>query len=517
LDFSKDNKSGSRAIVGENLHFQGGFLSEFDGENIIENGFHLQCPDISLGTSVGAGSLTGTFAFMAVLKHTDKNGQVTRSAPSPIEVSSAVVSKKLVLNIFNMPFGRRVDNCVVEFYRTTNGPGTTFYYLREHPVDMYSGSGFAIQANIEDDTLDSAIVDNAIIYTAGGVLGNDPGPSCKFLTQGGNRLILGGLPDPNEIAYSKKKLFGETVNFSDFFRIRFDTSQYNILGGITAAGYMDGKFIGFKSNSIFFVAGDGPNEAGLDDNFTPPELISSETGCEEPRSVVLGPNGLFFKSRKGIYLLTRGLETQYIGAAVEEFNSYNVSSAVHIDQENRVVFTLVSSDTNKKFILSYDYFSQQWSVISGKRGIDGDLYNGQHLVLDSDLKAPVLQNGVDFLDGSSAYSMKVKTPWIKLSGLQDFGRIWSCTILGKYKATHTLTVKVYYDYDAVTATTYNVQPSNLDKQYQYRIHLAQQKCESIQFEIYDTAQSGESMELTALTLEVGLRKGSMKLPATRKY
>jgi predicted DNA-binding protein (UPF0251 family) len=97
--------------------------------------------------------------------------------------------------------------------------------------------------------------------------------------------------------------------------------------------------------------------------------------------------------------------------------------------------------------------------------------------------------------------------------------VWSATILGKYKSVHGLRVNVYYDYDETTVTTYTINPSSQDKQYQYRIHLGKQKCEAIQFEIFDIGQqdAGESMELTALTLEVGVKSGSYKLPATRKY
>lgn len=512
IEVNQDYSSNNRAILGKNLHFQGGFVAEFDGVNLVENGFLLP-PNIPILDVTAAGSLTGTYTYKVVYRYTDKNGQVNRSAPSPQVSTGSITSKKAALSINTSPFGIKPKNCVVEIYRTKNN-GSSFYYLTEVPVDMYSAASLAL---INDEATDSSIATNAILYTEGNILSNDPAPACKGVCQGGNRLFAWGLEDENEVAYSKKKLFGESVNFSDFFRIRFDSAQFSISGGVIACGYMDDKFIAFKKNSIFFVSGDGPNETGAGSSFTDPELITSDTGCTDPRSVVLTPMGLMFKGQKGIYLLDRGLNTKYIGSGVEAFNSYNIVSACHIDKKNQVIFSLISSDAAQKYQLVYDYFTQQWSVSKGLRALDADVLSGNHIVLDSTLKAPQSQTGSDYLDNSSAYSVRVVTPWIKISGVQDFARIWTASIVGKYKAPHTLRVTVYYDYATDYSEVFDIAPSASDSQYQYRIHLKKQKCESIQFEIQDLSQTGESMELTALTLEVGLRRGSMKLAASRKY
>jgi hypothetical protein len=224
-----------------------------------------------------------------------------------------------------------------------------------------------------------------------------------------------------------------------------------------------------------------------------------------------------FKGEKGIYLLNRGLSTEYIGAPVEAYNSYQVTSAVLLDKKNQVVFTLRgSNDSTQKFVLVYDYFTQQWSVNTGLVAIDSDVIDSNHLLLDSS-SITYTQSTSSFLDNAVAYSEKVVTPWIKVTGIQDYARIWKVLILGKYKSSHNLIVKAYYDYDDSYVETFTISPSNLDAQYQYSCHLRKQKCEAVKFEIYDTNASGESMELTALTLEVGVRKGSMKLAATRKY
>jgi hypothetical protein len=513
FEILQDYKSNGRAIIGKNLHIQGGFISEFDGSSLFENGFHVPPIEPTL-TGTGTG-ITGTYSYKAVFKYTDKNGQITRSAPSATS-SITVTNKAVQITLPSMPFGVKALNCEVEIYRTTNG-GSSFYLVKTVPATTMTTSNFAWSATIADQAADASITDNTILYTSGNILDNDPAPACKSVFQGGNRIFAVGLEDENEMAYSKEKLFGECANFSDFFRIRVDTAQYNTAGGLTAGGFMDDKVVLFKRNSIFFVSGVGPNETGVGGSYSNPELISAETGCTDPRSVILTPKGLMFKGDKGIYLLDRGLNTSYIGASIEEYNTYSVTGAVHIDKKNQVVFSLKKPQLNEGVLAVYDYYTEQWSIVPDTYAIDLDVVDGDLLVLNGTTNVPQVQDGSDFTDNSSVYSMKVKTPWIKVSGVQDYARIWSCTVLGKYKSAHDLIVKARYDYDDDYVETYTITPESTDEQYQYRVHLQKQKCEAVQFEIYDTNQTGESMELTAITLEVGVKKGAMKLPASRKY
>lgn len=509
IEMLSDYNSNSRSQIGRNLHFSGGYLAEFDGVEMFENGF-LSNPRLIAPNVASAGALTGTFSYCIVLSYTDSSGQITRSAPSSIVSSGAIVAKKSIFTITPTRIGRKLENCTVELYRTINN-GTVFYFTKSAVQDFYTTNS----VTIEDEESDTNLQSRPQLYTTGDVLPHDPAPACKSIAQGGNRLILGGLEDEDEIAFSKKKLFGEAVNFSDFFRIRIDTSQYNISGGVTAVGYMDDKIIVFKRNSIFYISGDGPNELGANDSFISPELITSETGCTEPRSVVLSPLGIMFKGEKGIYLLSRGLQSQYVGSGIEDYNDHNCAAAVHVDKKNLVVFTLVKDGEGVQ--AKFDYLTQQWAVITNKYAIDADLVDGNLVILNGDTLLPEVQNGTDFANDGTEYSLKVITPWIKLSGLQDFSRIRSVTILGKYKSAHDLKVNVRYDYDEDDLIEYTITPEATDDQYQYRIHLERQKCEAIQFEIFDENQTGEAMELTALSLEVAMKSGTFKLNAGRKY
>lgn len=115
---------------------------------------------------------------------------------------------------------------------------------------------------------------------------------------------------------------------------------------------MDEKLILFEDNRIFSLTGQGPTPTGDQNDFSEPSLVTSDAGCIDPRSIVLIPIGILFQSNKGIYLLSRSLETKYIGAPVEAFNNQTITSAKLLQDQNQV--RLLSSDGTT---LVYDYFS----------------------------------------------------------------------------------------------------------------------------------------------------------------
>lgn len=519
--FLNDEKSGTKTKLGETNYYTNGTTLAFDNRTVFETGFYLK-PLIKSVASVSTGSTTAgvaskNFSYIAVYNYYNSKGELERSIPSSaVAISTAANTTYVTIRGF-CPSGSYKTvydstNAVVELapqvvlYRTTTGPGSTYFRVSSQ------SAGISDIFEIYDASADTDITDNEILYTTGNVLEFDPPPNAQFSTAGGNRLFLGGLEEEDEIAYSNKQEFGEMVTFSDAYRIRVSSGTASDKTKLSALGFLDGKLIIFRENSIYYIAGDGPLDTGTQDTFTPPEVISSDTGCIEPRSVLNSPNGLLFKSKKGIYLLDRALQVSYIGAPVEEFNDEKIIAAIVSDKFNEAKF--YTEDGN---CLTYNYVFNQWSTSTDQSVVDVNTWGANPVQILSDKVC--IEDESSFVDIASYYSMKLKTPWLKLSGIQDFGRIWSMEILGKFKSAHTLRVIAYYDYETSYSETYDISPLVTDTQYQYRCHLKKQKCEAVQFEIQDLSQSGtgESMELSALTLEVGLKQGSFKLPASRKY
>ena len=522
MDFNVDTFSGVKSKIGETLYYTNGATFSLDGRGAYESGFTLR-PLITSLVSNTSGATTPavaskTFNYIAVYNYYNGKGELERSIPSPsLQIVTAANTTYVVIKVKSLPatykdkyfgggtIGDQEYISEVVLYRTANG-GTVFNRVSSVPnsnsvfdyVDMY------------DAASDADISNNEILYTTGGVLESDSTPNAKFSAAGGNRLFLGGLEIEDDIAYSNKQLFGEAVSFSDFYRIRISSGTSADKSKMSALGYLDGKIIIFREKSLYYVVGDGPNELGSGSSYTDPEVVSSDVGCTDPRSVINGPKGLMFKSRKGIYLLDRSLSTVYIGAGVEDFNDEPICAAYVSDKFNEARFLTTSGN-----LLVFNFLFEQWSVFKGQSTVDADVWANNPVSVINDIVSQ--ENEGSYLDHSVAYSMKFKSPWLKLSGLQDYGRVWSFEILGEFKSAHTLRVTVYCDYNSTAAQTRDIVPLVTDKQYQYRIHLKQQKCESMQFVIEDVSPTGESMDLSALTLEVGLKAGSFKLNAARKY
>lgn len=516
FDFTISYKDNARSKVGESVYLTKGSTIEIDHRAPHENGFMLN-PFAAAAQNTGVGNpnvASKTINYMVVYEYLDSFGQITRSSPSnQASVTTNANAASVAVSFRGIPFSLKNSTTfagvsrapVAAIYRAV---GSVFYRLTEVIISDNQGADYSYN----DSAADSSLTNNEQIYTTGGILGNDPAPVAGNNFSGGNRLFLVDLEEKDEVAYSKKQLHGESVAFSDFFRIRISSGTFADKTPLNSGGYMDGKVVLFRKKSIYIVSGDGPNETGNADGFSEPESIASDVGCINPRSVLLTPAGLMFKSEKGIYILTRGLSVEYIGKEVEDFNSQNIVASVLVGSANEARFY-----TDAGNCLVYNFLTGAWSDSISQTSVDADLWNDMPVqIISGEIHQE--QDGV-FTDDAAYTSLRIKTAWIKLSGIQDFGRIWRLWILGKFKSAHTLVVKARYDYNDDYVETFTINPSASDSQYQYSCHLRKQKCESVQFEIYDEDQSGtgESFELTGLTLEVGVRKGAMKLPASRKY
>jgi hypothetical protein len=365
-------------------------------------------------------------------------------------------------------------------------------------------------AFISDQVSDFDIIGNDELYTNGGEVDNTAPPASSMITTYKNRAVL--IPDESLLSwwYSKQVIPGSPVEFSGSFVQNIDSRG----GDMTACAAMDDKLILFKIDNIFYVVGEGPTPAGTQNDFSEPQLISTDCGCDNPASIVLTPDGLMFQSTKGIYLLARNMSVQYIGAPVEAFTEVStVTSAVLLDEAYEVRFTMSNGQA-----LVYDYYFQQWSVFTNISGVDACIYNGIYNYLTSaGLVNQETPNA--YTDNGSFIQMSLTTSWMSLAGLQGFQRVWRMLVLGQYKSPHTLQVNVATDFATSFEQNVSIPVTSNPGLYQYRVHMKQQKCEAIQFQIQDSQSSsfGEGLQLSEITLEVGIKVGADKLSAGRSF
>lgn len=533
IDFNINNIY-QNAQEGNNLHISGGIVKMYDGSNVVENGFLLYPEGISnSATATTGGSLSdGTYNYLAVYRWTDNQGNEHLSAPGPsiqVTLSGGTTTQTQSIQIPTLRLTEK-ENVVIDLYRTEDS-GTVYYKVTTNSSPQFNNKA-SDSVTIVDTTSDTDLIDNEILYTTGGELENIAPGSASIVEAFNNRIFLSGLEDENQIAYSKINFPGRPVEFNDTLSIEVGT----LGGAITALKTMDDKLIIFKETGLYYISGDGPNNLGQQDTYTEPELLSSDIGCENADSVVLTPLGLFFKSSKGIYLITRGLSLQYIGAPVEAFNSLTVSSAIVIGDKNQIRFTTLNGDC-----LVYNYFTQKWSTFTNHKAVSAISINEQYYYIRPD-EVIYKENNTSFTDAGSPIKLKVETDWINFAGVQGFQRVYRCIILGQYKSPHKLRTQIAYNFinafteenildssDICDDNRYGdyspygepttVAYGGSGNLYQARIDFSQQKCQSIKLRIEDiqTTSLGEGLDLSNISFRVGGKTGLNKPNNANKF
>lgn len=112
---------------------------------------------------------------------------------------------------------------------------------------------------------------------------------------------------------------------------------------------------------------------------------------------------------------------------------------------------------------------------------------------------------------SEVIPLTMTSAWIATTGIQGFQRVRNIMLLLKYLAAHTLTIKIYTDYNNDTAVqTYTINTATdvaTTTPYQLRLHLQNQKCEAVKIKI-ESATAG--WEISGLSMEVGVKRDHYK-------
>lgn len=513
------------AEIGSALNVSGGFVWSYDGFLPVEQNFFLWPDNVTASASTSSGHLTAQQYFYAVTyEWADNSGNIQRSAPSiPVTVTTTGSTSTVTLNIPTLRITYKTSTPVqITIYRWS--VGQPIYYQ----VGTVNNALGQDSVSFADTLADSTIIGGSILYTNGGVVEDISPPATSIMALYKSRLMLVDAEDPNLLWYSKQVIESTPVEFSDLFTIYVapTESAQGSTGPITALSAMDDKLIIFKKDAIYYITGNGPDNTGANDDFSDPIFITATVGSANQASIVFIPQGLMFQSDKGIWLLGRDLSTQYIGAPVEDFNSFNVNSAVNIPGTNYVLFTLSSGVT-----LMYDYFFNQWGTFVGVPAISSTLFQNLHTFING--VGEVFQELPDsFVDGANAVLMQFTTSWINLAGLQGYQRAYFFTMLGQFLSPHQLIMQIGYDYAENASQQTVISPFNYNAAWggnptwgsgnawggtspleQWKIHLTRQTCQAFQIsmqEIFDAnygTTPGAGLTLSGLNLVLGLKKG----------
>lgn len=529
LDFTNQDIFTS-AQLGNNLHIVGGILAMYDGQSVVEHGFHLYPEKITTTTNGSSGVPDGSYQYIALYEWTDNYGQIHRSAPSiPVDAVVSGGPKNVVVTVDTLRITAKRDertDVSIVLYRTEAGPGDIFYRVSSIASPSFNDPTDD-SIDITDTTDNTAILSNEILYTTGGNLDNMGPPACSAITVFKNRIFLTGLEDQNSVWYSKEHKIGLPVEFSEEFTQSVEPKG----GGLTGAFVLDDKLLYFKIDRYFYTFGDGPNDTGQGGSFAEPVFHTADVGCVNGSTISRAPVGIMLKTQKGIYHIDPNLTPLYVGDQVEAYNQYDVTSAVLTPDTNQVRFT-----TRTGPCLVYDYYMKQWSVFTGYQAIDAVLWQNRYVILKTN-GIVWRENPAIFKDDGASIRIKIELGWLALAGVVGFQRVYKYAILGEYKSPHKIKVSVGYDFseaytDAeVFDPTEELEITSFGEEspygsgvlyggpniaYRYVSALAQQKCQAVRFlieELSTAADPGtqEAFNLSTIGLLVGVKKGMGKL------
>lgn len=539
VDFEPNEREVISQIGSNELIASGTLVQFYDGVEFKDIGFHVFPETLSAAQSGAAGVADGTYLYVATYAWTDNNGNLHESAPSmPVSFTVTGGPRNVTLTVATDRISNK-PGTIVNLYRTTNG-GTLFYKVTSSSTSFAYNNSAAHTISIVDTTADTSLIDNAQLYTTGGYLENiAPIGSASVVEVYANRVFLGGdIYHPNRVYFSQ--VITENVGL-EFNEILYFNVGKPSEGEIRAFGKLDNNLIIFKEEAIYLLSGIGPDRKGLNSDFQP-QRITADVGCSTAYSIVEMPDGLMFKSDKGIYLLTRDLQVVYIGSKVEAYNDASVYQAAVIADKNAVVFTL--SEGN---ILYYNYYHKGWATWTN--------YNATSLVVVDNLLYHATTEGnlyvstEDYKDDGGSVQMKIKTGWFSAQAPISQKRIKNVSILGERISDFKMMFKVFKNYENFPSETFSFDVCANDSNYglnpqwgvspvygleagtwggdntwgssgrwggtsndvmQYKHNIKNQKCTSICFELADDTYgdiTGPAFNLTVLVLEFAMKAG----------
>ncbi len=524
IDFSY-KQAGDFVEFGKNTFLPGSLPLRYNGTFISEVQF-LSRPQVT-GIGHAPGPIPAdTYDYIAIYEYREANGNIVRSEPSQ-QVQFNSTGGTLSISVKSLKVSMLDDaDITVRLYRK-QASELVFKLVDESVVNNRNVDVVVIP----DATSPANLADNEALYTTGDILANETMPAISHFGFSNNRLFGVRSEDLNQLLPSKKYVIGEGMQFSNFLNLNAEDNQNRRADKLIASIGMDNKLIVFKRNTVLAIFGDGPDATGANGLFSEPELVTTDVGCTNPRSIVATGDGIYFQSQKGIFLLTRKLETVYKGAPAEGFNGLDISGAVLMEDINQIRWTTFDGVT-----IVYDYYYDQWKTFSNYQALACFIHKGKMTILQSD--GSLQSENDNFDDDGSFIKQKLTTGWLKIGGPQEFQRVYRLYILGEWKSKHTLKVNVYYDYRTYPEQTFEIDATSSDFElaykpdqsdvetgdvigpYQFNLHLERQKCQAVKVSIEDAQVGsivGESFQLTDFSFLVGKKRGMFKTAEGVQY
>ena len=474
---------------------------------------------------------------------------------------------QITLHVPNMGYSLS-SGTVIALYRTTND-GTTFYFDQSVPNSVtssytditditydgdlglvssglfwsdYNNSPPAIQLTVPAIPATPGISTNPEIYgdgnsstTPGAILDNLTPPSFDGLVTHKNRWW--GFQGPN-VWYSKALTNGEGPGFNEEQALSIDDGP----GPVTALASQDERLIAWKSDRLFYISGDGPDDSGSNNDLQPPQRIVSDSGCINSLSVITGPMGTWFQGTNGLYLLNRKMMVEPAGKNVEDaLATYPIITGSALDVPNgRILWSAVPALGSPGIIIQYDYVLDVWSTRSLNNGATfpspcgvAALPTGVNGSSSALICSQDASTGTLYIESPGALSVNGsylsgtwQSPQIKAQDLQGFAHWWMVNLMWANNDPHQITIQIAYDYATTATDSYIVTAAEMaaatTPQMQWRFQPSQPKAQAIQVTIIDNRDQVTAPvtfagpTLLSLVIEYGLKDSRARVPVAQR-
>lgn len=530
ITFTFDSNDARRcARLGKTVYVAGSQIMQWDGESLTECNFHVY-PFYFSAIDAGGGSVvTGSYGLKNSWRWMNARGEIERS--STATVGSVDITGGRIQWVNGLALNHTLKTSrppAVEFWRTEVNPvaDSPFYLVSSFDPAVTSNPNRYIandhtladllSTDFHDDAADTSI---SILETHpenGAELENLPPPPARLIASNDVRLFLARIPgEPTRIYYSKQRIDGMVASFNDALVTEVPPEG----GEITGISFLNETLIIFKETAIYALAGDGFTNTGEGANYGPARLIARDVGAVSQEAIGISDKGLFFKSSKGWYLLDRGWQTQYIGAAVVDYDSDTILGVDVMDSQHQIRCVSASRQ------LIFDTLAGQWaewSIDTGVTPVGSDIYQNRHII--------VATNGIRkqaTTASSPEFGLEIETGWIKLTDIQGAARVRWCELLGEWLSDHSIRIRIAYNYDDssyVDDSLITPTSSGVGQPLQVKFGLSRQQCESFKVRVslhqegdQENFPSGLGAKLTALSIEYGVKRGLYRrLPAASK-
>lgn len=408
--------------------YQGGaLLRYFDGQQLGEV-VPMPVQILNTAQGVGANLAAGSYAYCVIVKWTDAQGRVHRSAPSKV-VTRAHAGTNGVVVTFAADFATMLMGDVgaqtweAELYRTA-ASGSVFYFAKRVRFTPNASVAFS-----EDTLADTSLTGREILYTDGGILPNEQPPASLAVAAHQSRLWLISAQDPNTLWCSKVLEEGFAPEFNPALQVRLDEPA-------VALASLDEKLVAFTATGAYLILGEGPDALG-NGSFRPPEPITGCLGATGHAAAVSTPAGIIVQSPVGFQLLGRDLSVQDAEFLPENFGVEvsTVGASAHFPDLEQVWF--LSPDTGRSFVV-YDYsegvrvflWQTAMSTVSYHRDV-AQVNGAPYLLVQHTAEPKLWEQDAGFDDGGNFVALTVSGGWFVPDGWNGDCRFRKFAVLGQ--------------------------------------------------------------------------------------